>query len=118
MNSNTHILNLTAYEAPEVVENNRNDWVTFGEHNDYFNYLIDCYKNSSTNNAIINNIVRLTLGKGLRAYDAKNKPDEYAQSIVLFDKDELHKFILDFKMLGQSAFQVHYSNDHKKIIKV
>ena len=27
MNSNIHILNLAAYEAPEIVEDSRSDWV-------------------------------------------------------------------------------------------
>ncbi len=53
--NNLHILNLAKYEAPEVVESKREDWVTYGENNDYFNFLIDRYKNSTTNNAIINN---------------------------------------------------------------
>ena len=117
MNSNTHILNLAAYEAPEVIESTRKDWVLYGENNDYFTFLIDNYKNSTTNNAIINNICRLVYGKGLSALDAKNKPNEYAQSIMLFDKNDLKRIILDFKMLGQAAFQIHYSKDHKKIIK-
>mgnify|MGYP003134344921 FL=1 len=117
MNNNTHILNLAAYEAPEVVESTKRDWVLYGDDNSYFEFLIDAYKNSTTNNAIINNICRLVYGKGLNALDANKKPNEYAQSIVLFDKDDLKKIILDYKMLGQAAFQVHYSKDHKKIIK-
>ena len=117
MNSNTHILNLAAYESPEIVEDNRKDWVLYGESNDYFEFLIDNYKNSTTNNAIINNICRLVYGKGLSATDASKKPNEYAQTIMLFSPDDLKKVILDFKMLGQSAFQIHYSKDHKKIIK-
>ena len=117
MNNNTHILNLAAYEAPEVVESTKKDWVLYGDDNSYYEFLIDAYKNSTTNNAIINNICRLVYGKGLNALDANKKPNEYAQSIVLFDKDDLKKIILDYKMLGQAAFQIHYSKDHKKIIK-
>tara|TARA_R110002020_G_scaffold240377_1_gene453256 strand:+ start:28949 stop:30841 length:1893 start_codon:yes stop_codon:yes gene_type:complete len=117
MNSNAHIVNLSAYEQPEIVESNRNDWVLYGTDNEYFDFLIDNYLNSSTNNAIINNIGRLAYGKGLTALDAAKKPNEYAQSIMLFDSEDLKKVILDFKMLGQAAFQIHYSKDHKKIVK-
>ncbi len=53
MNSNAHIVNLSAYEQPEIVESNRNEWVLYGTDNEYFDYLIDNYLNSSTNNAII-----------------------------------------------------------------
>ena len=116
--SNLHVLNLAAYEAPEVVENNKNNYVTYGDNNDYYDFLIDRYKNSATNNAIINNISKFVYGKGLNAIDASKKANEYAQMIMLLDSDELKKVILDFKMLGQAAFQVHYSKDHKKIVKV
>jgi len=116
--SNLHVLNLAAYEAPEVVENNKNNYVTYGDNNDYYDFLIDRYKNSATNNAIINNISKFVYGKGLNAIDASKKANEYAQMIMLLDADELKKVILDFKMLGQAAFQVHYSKDHKKIVKV
>jgi hypothetical protein len=116
-NSNLHVLNLSAYESPEIKENNREDWVTYGDANEYFDFLIDNYKNSTTNNAIINNICRLVYGKGLSATDASKKPNEYAQSIMLFDSDDLKKLSLDFKMLGQGALQIHYSKDRKKIIK-
>ena len=116
--SNLHVLNLAAYEAPEIVESNRKNYVTYGENNSYYDFLIDRYKNSATNNAIINNISKFVYGKGISALDAAKKPNEYAQLITLLEKDELKKVILDFKMLGQAAFQVHYSKDHKKIIKV
>jgi len=118
MNNNLHVLNLSAYEAPEVVETKKNEWVTYGKNNDYYHFLIDRYKNSVTNNAIINNICKFVYGKGISATDASKKPNEYAQLITLLDPNELKKVILDFKMLGQAAFQVHYSKNHKKIVKV
>jgi hypothetical protein len=92
--------------------------VEFGEDNNYFNFLIDRYTNSTTNNAIINNISRLVYGRGLSALDASKKPNEYAQMMALFNPDCVRKIVLDRKMLGQFAIQVHYSADHKKILKV
>ena len=68
--SNVHILNLAAYETPTIQESKRDEWVEYGEGNDYFSFLIDRYTNSPTNNAIINNISRLVYGKGLSATDA------------------------------------------------
>jgi len=115
--NNLHILNLAKYEAPEVVESKREDWVTYGENNDYFNFLIDRYKNSTTNNAIINNISRLIYGRGLFALDANKKPNEYAQMMALFNQDCLRKLAFELKALGQCAIQIHYSKDHKKILK-
>jgi hypothetical protein len=115
--NNLHILNLAKYEAPIISENKRNEWVTYGENNDYFNFLIERYKNSTTNNAIINNISRLIYGRGLFALDANRKPNEYAQMMALFNQDCLRKLAFELKALGQCAIQVHYSKDHKKILK-
>ena len=115
--NNLHIIDLAKYEAPEVVESKREDWVTYGESNSYFNFLIDRYKNSTTNNAIINNISRLIYGRGLFALDANKKPSEYAQMMTLFNQDCLRKLAFELKALGQCAIQVHYSKDHSKIVK-
>ena len=116
--SNIHVLKLAKYEAPIVEENKRQEWVTYGEDNSYFRFLIDRYTNSTTNNAIINNISRLIYGKGLSATDASKKPNEYAQMKALLSNNDLRKVVLDFEMLGQAAFQVHYTADRKKIQKL
>ena len=116
--NNIHVLNLAKYEPPIIEESKKNEWVTYGENNSYYQFLIDRYKNSTTNNAIINNISRLIYGKGLSAIDASRKPNEYAQMMAMIAPDEMRKVVLDFEMLGQAAFQVHYSKDRSKILKV
>jgi hypothetical protein len=117
MSNNVHILQLSSYEAPIIEENKKNEWVTYGENNSYYSFLMDRYKKSSTNNAIINNISRLVYGKGLGATDASKKPNDYAAMISIFNADDLRRVVLDFEMLGQAAFQVHYSSDRKKVVK-
>lgn len=116
--NNIHVLNLAKYEPPIIEESKKNEWVTYGENNSYYQFLIDRYKNSTTNNAIINNISRLIYGKGLSAIDASRKPNEYAQMMAIISPDEMRKVVLDFEMLGQAAFQVHYSKDRSKVLKV
>ena len=80
--SNIHVLKLSEYSRPEIKESKRDAWVEYGEDNNYYQYLIDRYTNSTTNNAIINNITRLVYGKGLSAVDASRKPNEYAQMMA------------------------------------
>ena len=116
--SNIHVLKLAQYEAPEVTESKKNEWVTYGENNSYYTFLMERYKNSTTNNAIINNISRLIYGKGLSATDANKKPNEYAQMKAMINPEDLRKVVLDFEMLGQAAFQVHYTADRKKVQKL
>lgn len=116
--SNIHVLNLSAYTSPVISETNRENWVDFltEEGDQYFQFLIDRYSNSTTNNAIINNVARLIYGKGLSALDANKKPNEYAQMMSLFHKEDVRKMVLDRKMFGQFAIQVHYNDKHDKII--
>jgi hypothetical protein len=117
MSDNIHIINLSSYQTPLIQESKRDNWVEFGEDNNYFQYLIDRYTYSTTNNAIINNISRLVYGRGLSALDASKKPNEYAQMMALLHPDCVRKLVVDRKMLGQCAIQIHYSKDHKKILK-
>jgi hypothetical protein len=117
MSNNVHILNLSAYTTPIIQESKRDAWVDFGESNNYYQFLLDRYTNSTTNSAIINNISRLIYGRGLSATDASRKPNEYAQAMALFNKDCLRKIAIDRKMLGQFAMQIHYNDKHDKILK-
>jgi len=115
--SNIHVMQLSAYTTPTIQESKRDEWVEFGEDNNYYQFLIDRYTNSTTNNAIINNISRLIYGKGLSALNANSKPNEYAQMMALFNKDCLRKIAMDRKLLGQFALQVHYDEKHENILK-
>jgi hypothetical protein len=117
MSNNVHVLQLSAYTSPVIKESKKDNWVDFGEDNDYYSFLIERYTNSTTNNAIINSISRLIYGRGLSAVDASRKPSEYAQMMALFNPDCLRKIALDRKMLGQFALQVHYNDKHDKILK-
>ena len=118
MSSNIKVLNFSSYTTPVVKEVRNKDWVEYGDNNNYFQYLIDRYNGSATNNAIINGISELIYGKGLDATDSRRKPDEYAKMKSLFSKECLRKVTSDFKMMGQAAFQVIYSKDHKRITEV
>ena len=114
---NIDVINLAQYEAPQIIESKQKGYVTFGENNSYFQFLIDRYRKSATNQSIINNVTRLMYGKGLGVIDASRKPAEYAQVMTLFNKDCLRKLCFDLKTLGQCAIQVHYNEKHDKILK-
>ena len=118
MSKDIHILELAAYEPPVIKEAKREDWVEFGSSNDYYSFLIDCYTNSTTNNAIINNVSRLIYGKGLSATNANKKPSEYASMMALFSKKCVRHLCTDLKMLGQCAMQVIYTKDRKRIAEI
>mgnify|MGYP006078785037 CR=1 FL=1 len=112
------MVNLSTYTSPEVKEVNGEDWIEYGMDNNYFQYLIDRYNGSPTNNAAINGISQAIYGKGLNATDSNRKPNEYAQMVSLFKKDVVRKLCYDLKLMGQCAFQVIYNKDRSKIVQL
>ncbi len=116
INSDFHIVNLLAYQTPEIVENPNEEFISYGEDNDYYQELIDAYLNSPTTGSIINGISNQIYGKGVNAHNASKKPNEYAQMKSLFKKKCLQKIAMDLKLLGEAAFQVIYKG--KKVVSV
>jgi hypothetical protein len=113
-----HALSLSNYVSPTIEEKKGKAFVTYGDKNSYFKYLIDRYNGSPTNNAVINGISEMIYGKGLDATDSNTKPDAYAQAITLLHKDCTRKLCADLKLFGQCSMQVIYSKDRKKIARV
>jgi hypothetical protein len=109
---------LEAYKAPKSIESNKNNWVEFGDNNDYYGYLNDRYNNSTTNNSVINSITKLIYGKGLDATDSNRKPNEYAQMKMLLRKDVVKKLVVDYKRLGQGYLQLIYNKAKNSIVRV
>lgn len=112
------VVNLATYTSPEIVEKRNQNFVEYGEDNNYYQYLIDRYNGSPTNNAIINGISEMIYGQGLDATDSSRRPNEYAQMKSLFSKDCVRKLCYDLKLMGGCAMQVIYSKDRSKITSV
>ena len=97
--NNLHLIELSQYEKPVVTEEKNRDWVGIGEDNNYYQELIDCFMNSTTNKSVITGISQQIYGKGLDATDSSKKPEQYAAMKGLFKPDCLRKICLDLKML-------------------
>jgi hypothetical protein len=113
-----HIVQLGSYSRPEIKEYYNDDFVAYGEDNDYFNYLIDRYNGSPTNNAAINGISEMIYGRGLDATDSKENEADYKEMKELLKKNVVKRVCHDFKMMGQAAMQVIYTKDRSKIAQV
>ena len=116
--SDVRVVSLSTYTSPKVSEIRGKDYVSYGADNNYYQYLIDRYNGSPTNNAIVNGISEMIFGKGLDATDSNKKPDQYAQMMTLFTKDCTRKLVYDLKLMGGCAMQVIYSKDRSKIVQV
>ena len=115
--SDIHILNLNSYEAPRVYEERNQDFVSIGENNDYYQYVIDRYVGSTTNHSILNGVTNFVYGHGIDATDSSEKPDQYAQMKSLIKNKDLFRVVQDFVILGEGAFQITYTTD-RQISKV
>lgn len=113
-----HVVGLSSYTRPEIKEVYNRDWISYGDDNNYFQYLIDRYNGSPTNNAAINGIAEMIYGKGLDAVESKEKASEYEEMKSLLTKKVIKKICYDYKMMGQAAIQVIYSKDRKKIAQI
>ena len=98
-------VNLSTYTSPEVVEVKNKDWVKYGIDNNYFQFLIDRYNGSPTNNACVNGISQQIYGKGINATNSSSKPNEYAQMIVLLKPDMVQKVCYDFYLMVKLLFK-------------
>ena len=112
------VLNLSTYTSPEIKETKTDSFVSYGEDNNYFQFLIDRYNGSATNNAIINGMSEMIFGKGLDATDSNRKPEAYAKMMTLFHDDCVRRLSSDLKLMGNCAMQVIYSKDRKSIARV
>jgi len=121
----TEIIKLSQYTQPIIIEKVSEDWVSYnykdaktGKVSQYYKWLIDRYRNSTTNNAAINNITKLIYGNGLKAKSPDKNPLGVVAIKKLFTKNTLKNVIWDYKGLGSGAFQVIWSKDGKSIAEV
>ena len=117
---NFNLFNLSGYDMPKAVESKHKEWVAYGESNDYYNFLIESYLQSTTNNAAIRSISDLIYGRGLSIVDMDEKSKEVEALRSVVGHRDLKKIILERKMLGQAAMQVIYSKagNNRKVVKV
>ena len=115
------VVNLSGYQSPEVIEDDRKDWVLYtcgDDGQDYFESLIEKYLGSPTNACCINGITEMIYGRGLDALDSAEKPEMYAKMKLLLKPSCMRKLVNDYKLLGQGAVQVIYNKAKTSIVQV
>lgn len=115
------VVNLSGYQSPEIIEDDRKDWVLYlagDDHQDYFESLIEKYLGSPTNARCVNGISDMIYGRGLDATDSAEKPEMYAKMKLMWGADCLHKVVNDYYLLGNAAVQLIYNKNKTSIVKV
>jgi hypothetical protein len=110
------LIELASYTTPAIVENKNKEWVEYGDDNNYYQYLIDLYYGSPTNNAAIKGIADLIYGDGLEVVKADRHLAGYLDLKKVFHTECLRNCAMDLKMLGQYAIQLVKSKDKKRYV--
>lgn len=101
-------------KVEEVEKETTKGWVEWGEGNSMPNYLIDLYQSSPVHGSLVNSISFMIAGKGFKS--------ENPSSQVNIAKLELDSILgstaLDLKLQGGVYWEVIYSMDHTRIVKV
>jgi len=96
---NINVVQLSNYVAPKVTEERGKEWVKYGVDNDYFDYLLDRYRGSPTNHAIINGVSEMIAGDGIVPLSSRAS-NSYAKALSLFADEDVHRWAFDLKCLG------------------
>ena len=116
--SEIKVINLSGYEVPTIKESPRNDWIEYGDNNDYFGELIERYLGSPTNSRCVNGITDLIYGRGLNATDSEENPVQFGQMEALLKDKDVRRIVSDLKLLGQASIQVVYNKAKTKIMQL
>jgi hypothetical protein len=111
------IVNLAAEKSPKAKESASKEWVSYGDDNNYFEYLIDRYNGSAVNNAIISSVSDQIYGEGLSCTNEAKKPLDHAKMKSIFKADDLKRVAHDLKLLGQGAFNIVWNKGRTQILK-
>tara|TARA_R110001599_G_scaffold347011_1_gene572879 strand:+ start:21284 stop:23035 length:1752 start_codon:yes stop_codon:yes gene_type:complete len=98
------------------------EFVSFGQNNDYPNFLIDLYQKSAVHNALCNSISTWVYGDGVTSEQINSKSESWAKFQMLFEqgvgKNTIQKCILDLKVHGGYYLSISYSLDRTTISEV
>ena len=121
---NLDLVKLSHYNIPHLIEDSKNDWISFGEDNLYPNYLLELFLGSAINGALIKSIGAMIYGEGLAATNVDESDatkESYLRLTELLhnsDDDVLKDLAMDLKLFGGCYVNVIWSRDRSKIAKI
>lgn len=116
LHSSVEVIELNAYTSPKIEEVKHSDFIEYGADNLYFQYLIDRYVGSTTNQAIIKGTATKIYGKGLSVLNESENLLAEEKIDNLINRTDLRRLAFDRKLLGMAALQVQYNKG--KVAKV
>lgn len=101
-------ISLSGHEtkAFEEFKTSGKKYILNGKNNNGYQYVIDRYKNSPTNSAILDSYFNFIYGKGLTANYRADQATQMAQVNKLLRKNEVRKIVGDYRLFHEASFEV------------
>lgn len=120
------VVQLAQVSLPKYSENRFNDWVKFGENNDWPFYLQELANRSAIHNAILSSKVDYSCGEGIVIDDEQKSSRGDKVTQLLIDNpnpdenlNEIYrKAVYDYVVYGGFALNVIWSKDRKSIAEI
>lgn len=81
-------------------------YILNGRNNSGYDYVIDRYKYSPTNSAILDSYYSYIYGRGLTANYGIEQADQMAIIQKLFNKDTVRKIVSDYRLFHEASFEI------------
>lgn len=110
------LIQMNKYVRPVIKETVSKEWVLNGQHNSFYQYIIDRFNGSSTNAAIINSYVDLMYGQGLQ--NLNRNITDWLEFQKMITETEIKKIVSDFELYGEAAIQIIKAKGSSKLPKL
>ena len=93
-------------------------YILNGKNNVGYDYVIDRYKYSPTNSAILDSYYSYIYGRGLTANYTVNQANQMAVIQKLFSKDNVKKIVKDFSLFHEASFEIILGKSGNEIAQI
>jgi hypothetical protein len=93
-------------------------YILNGKNNVGYDYVIDRYKYSPTNSAILDSYYSYIYGRGLNANYTVNQANQMAVIQKLFSKDNVKKIVKDFSLFHEASFEIILGKSGNEIAQI
>lgn len=116
--SDTRIIQLSSHQSPIFKPTKEKNWMLNGKQNEGYDYVIDRYKYSPTNSAIIDSYANYIYGKGLTSKYSAEQASQWAKVLTIINKDELKKICQDFALFEEASVEIILGKSGSDVVQI
>lgn len=116
--SDTRIIQLSSHQSPIFKPTKDKNWMLNGKQNEGYDYVIDRYKYSPTNSAIIDSYSNYIYGKGLTAKYSAEQASQWAKVLTIINKEELKKICQDFAIFEEASVEIILGKSGSDVVQI